>query len=262
MFLGVWASAVPATGLASQNFTARAEKPKPPIEKPLTALPVGERLVFDVFWMGIPIGNGTLEVREKVFLGTREAIHLVATARTNDFLSALYPVHDEIHSFVDAKTFRSLEFQKKLREGRYRADEKIRFDYDRQKGFYESFLNQGRKEIELHGDVQDILSSFFWFRLQPVSVGEKLHTVVNSEEKNWDMEIEVLGQETREIRGRGTIHTILVEPKTRFKGILYDRGRAWVYFSSDSRRLPVWITLKTPYGPVVGILQKESFGSH
>ncbi len=241
----------------SQNFSSKKSKVSEAIhlEKPMEHPRVGEKLVFAVSWMGIPVGFGSLEVKEKVLIHGREAYHVIALAGTNDFLSSLYPLRDEIHSFFDAEDFRSLEFRKTLKEGRYRADEKIVFDHAVQKGTYESFVNKGKKEIEISEGAKDIVSAFYWFRSQSVAVGDKVSTLINSEEKDWQAEFRVLKAETKTFRNRGTVPTILVEPDTRLKGILYDRGRAWVNFSADKKRTPVWITLKTPFGPVVGVLE-------
>lgn len=239
------------------NFTA-GEKQEAPVvvEPPLKSLTVGEKLIFDVFWMGIPVGVGTLEVKEMTVVGGRRAYHVVATARTNDFLSKLYPVQDEIHSYIDVEGFYSLCFSKTLKEGRYRADEKIVFDHQKKKGFYESFLNGERKEVAIPAGVHDLVSAFYWFRLQDIRGKGSLRTLVNSEEKNWDLELMILRLERKELRGNKVLSAILVEPKTRLKGILYKRGRAWVYFTADKRRLPITITLKTPFGPVVGVLTR------
>ncbi|MBI4432807.1 MAG: DUF3108 domain-containing protein [Candidatus Omnitrophica bacterium] len=228
------------------------------IAPPLSAPQVGEKLIYNVYWMGAHIGIGTLEVQEKVERQGRQAYHLVATAGTNAFLSKLYPVHDEIHSFMDAETFHSLEFNKTLSEGKYRADERIIYDWKEKKGFYESLWNKSKKEFPLERPTHDLLSAFYWFRLQPAKVGDKIHTIVNSEEKNWDLELEVQTQEPRELRNGQSFNTFKVEPKTRLKGILYVRGRAWVYFSTDPQRTPVWITLSTPFGPVTGVLAQET----
>ncbi len=241
---------------AAQNFSSRAVRPGPQaaLEKPLTTHQTGETLVFDVHWMGVHVGYGKLEVRERVRVHGREAFHVVATAETNEFLSKIYPVRDEIHSFIDVETLHSLEFRKKLSEARYRADEHIVFDTAARKGRYESFLNGGRKEIDIPVPVHDLVSAFYWFRLQPAKPGDVVRMRVNSEEKDWDLEIHVLGRERKEFRGRA-LDTLMVEPKTRLKGILYARGRALVYFSPDERRVPVWITLRTPWGHIVGVLR-------
>ncbi len=223
----------------------------------LETLTIGEKLEYDVTWMGAHVGVGTLEVREKVTRHGREAYHVVAIAQTNDFLSKLYPVHDEIHSFIDADLFCSLEFQKTVSEGHYRADEKIVYDYPSGKGRYQSFENGSTKEFELLGPVHDFLSAFYWFRLQPAKPGDALKTIVNDDEKNWNLEFRVLRREKKELRGGRVYETLVVEPRTKLKGVLYKRGRAWVYFTADEKRIPVLIRIQTPFGPVVGVL-KES----
>jgi len=248
----VWISPLYAK---SKNFSSKKSKPIVFVEAPLKVLTVGERLVFDVSWMGVPVGVGTLEVKEIATIRDRRAYHVVAIAKTNDFLSRFYPIHDEVHSFIDAEKFYSLEFSKVIQEGRYRADEKMTYDYKKRKIFYESLWNKSKKEFDLPSEVQDFLSALYWFRVQPVVVGKSLHTVVNSEAENWDLELDILRQETKEFKDGRAIPTILVEPKTRLKGMLYRRGRVWVYFSADQKRLPVWVTLRTPFGPVNGVLR-------
>jgi hypothetical protein len=243
---------------ASTNFASKRAGATVAIEKPLKTLSVGEKLEFEVSWMGVMVGIGALEVKEKVRIHGREAFHVIAVARTNDFLSKIYPIHDEVHSFIDAERLCSLEFRKTLREGRYRADETVIYDYEKGKAFHESQKDQSKKELPIGPFVHDLLSVFYWFRLQPVEVGESLHAVVNSRQKDWNVELAVLSQQTKELKGGRVIQTIKAEPKTRLKGVLDKRGRAWVYFTTDSRRLPVWIQIKTPFGPVNGVLKEST----
>jgi hypothetical protein len=240
----------------TQNFNITAPKVLPPIQAPLKTLTVGEKLTYDVFWFTFRVGVGTIEVKEIIQIHGRQAYHLVAIAKTTDFLAMIYPVEDEVHSYVDTEGFYSLEFKKKLKEGGYRADEKIVYDYAAKKGHYESFHNKSTKEVDI-GDkpLLDILSSFYWFRLQPMEVGKSIHADVNGEEKNWDLELKMLSRQTRKARGKKHYDTVLVEPITRLKGVLRDRGQALVYFSVEADRLPVCISLKTSFGPIIGILR-------
>lgn len=242
---------------ATQNFSSRGKAAAPiAISAPPRTLTVGEKLVFEVSWFGIPIGIGTLHVKEKLEFRGRTAFHVSAVAETNEFLSKLYPVRDTAETYIDAESFYSLGFRKTLSEGRYRADERIDFDVLQRKGFWESVKNGTKKTVDLPGPVHDFLSAFFWFRLQPITVGRPLRTVVNDEERNWDLELDIQKLERKEIKGVGTVDTVRVETKSKLRGMLYDRGRSWVYFTVDERRLPVWIAIKTPYGPVNAVLKE------
>ena len=245
----------PCLFAATFNFSSKKEKMEQiAIQNPLRDIRVGEKLYFDVSWMGVNVGYGEIEVKEKTTVNGREAYHIIAMAQTNQVLSLLYPVRDEAHSWVDAGTFYSLKFRKILSEGRYRADEELEFHPELKKAFYRSYKNGARKEFEIAGPVHDIVSAFYWFRLQEASPGLGVRTIVNSEEENWDLEIKTLGLQTKVIRGLGSAPTLCVEPKTSLKGALYSRGRVWVYFTADKYRRPVWFLFKTPFGPVNGVL--------
>ena len=248
-------AAVPAH--ASTDFSAKKQETAAPLVQSLQTIPVGESLVYEVSWMGVPVGLGRLEVKGKETLGARAAYHVVAIAETNDFLSRIYPVHDEVHSWIDAETLQSLRFGKKISEGRYRAEEIVRYDASRRKGVQESAKNGSRKEFDIAVPVQDVLSAFCWARRQTLVPGVFLKTTVNNGGKDYELEIAVLGRQAKEMRGRGVVDTILIEPKTRLKGILDKRGRVWVYLKNDASRIPVLVLFKTPFGPVVGALKSD-----
>ena len=218
---------------------------------------MGEHLLYDVSWMGVPVGIGELRVSERTRLSGRECYHVIAVAQTNEFLSKIYPVRDEVHSWIDAETFQSLQFEKKVNEGFYRADERVVYDASKKIEHYESLKNGSKKEFEMAVPVHDILSAFYWARRQPLKADQSVRIAVNSDEKDWDLEIEVLRRETKEVRGWQAFDTILIEPKTKLKGVLEKRGRVWIHLKNDAARIPVLITFKTPFGPVVGVLRKS-----
>lgn len=227
------------------------------IEPTASSLRVGNKFVFDVLWMGIPVGIGTIEIKEKVSVRGRDAFHVIARAQTNDFLSKIYPVNDEVHSFIDTERLCTLEFRKKLSEGRYRADERIIYDYEKKRGYYESLKNKSKKEFDILDPSQDILSVFFWFRQQPIRAGDVIEVKVNDEDKNWDLKLKILRTQTKKVRGRRPVDTVVVEPLTRLKGVFEKRGSVLVHFTADKRRLPYWVTFKTPYGHILGIFNEE-----
>ena len=223
---------------------------------PSQEIPLGEHLVYDVSWMGIHVGFGELWIKEKVLFEGREAYHVMAVAMTNDFLSKIYPVRDEVHSWIDAKTFQSLGSQKKAREGNYRADERVIYDEAKKKGFYESLKSGEKKEFDVAVPVHDPISAFYWVRRQTLEPGRSLRSTVNNGEKDYSLEVDVLRREATEFRGNGVIDTVLIEPKTRLKGLLEKRGRVWIHLKNDPSRTPMRVTFKTPFGPITGVLKQ------
>ena len=176
----------------------------------------------------------------------REAYHIAAYARSNSLIDLIYPVRDEHHTYVDAEHLHSLRYEKILHEGRYRADEVIEFDQQNHKATYYSKKNKSKKQMLIFKNVQDELSSAFWFRAQPMKVGETVHIPAMADEKNWDLEVRVLQRDQVEIKGLGTFDALQVEPSAKFQGIFVRRAKIRGWMSTDEKRLPLMMKTKIP----------------
>ena len=244
---------IAATNFSSKSRSAAVHSKE--IVPPSQEIPLGEHLSYEVSWMGVNVGMGELFVKEKTVFNGRNAYHIVAVAKTNEFLSKIYPVRDEVHSWVDIETLQSLGSQKKVSEGFYRADERVTYDEVSRKGHYESLRSGEKKVFDISVPVHDALSAFYWARRQPMAPGNALKTTLNNGEKDYALEIDVLRREQKEVRGRGVHDTFLIEPKSRYQGILDKRGKVWVHLLNEPARTPLMFTLRTPFGPIVGVLQ-------
>jgi len=224
-------------------------------------LVVGERLSFHGRWLGIPVGTGRIEVTGVVEIDGRSAYAIEAEGSSNDLLSAFYPVHDVLRSYLDVQTLQPVRFEKIQREGRYRADEVVTFDYTRLIATYTSRLNHSVKEIPIPPDVQDILGAFYWLRRHADQPRTTLTLNIYSDEKVFRTDFQVLEPVTLELRRRGTFECLLIEPHARFRGVFVRRGRLWVHLSADARRLPLLINVATPWGPMSGVIDKTSLST-
>ncbi|MBI4435918.1 MAG: DUF3108 domain-containing protein [Candidatus Omnitrophica bacterium] len=219
---------------------------------------VGETLDYDVNWMGLNVGSGRLEVREVTTYQDHQVYHLVVSARSNRFLSTFYPVEDEIHSYVDVETLTPYRFEKRQREGRYRAHEEMVYDPTSRKATYRSFLNNSTKEMEIPPSVQDSLSTLFYFRTLPLETGQSVFIDVNADEKNWRLEVKVLKAGLLKLFGKKEVPALLVEPLAQFHGVFIRKGRMWIWFSLDQKRTPLYMKARVPFGIIEVVLKKES----
>lgn len=237
---------------APQNYG----KTKIEIEEAGKALRVGEKFFYNVYWNGMHVGVGTLEVKEIITFNGRDAYRVVATAKSNEFLSSFYKVEDVVETYIDTKELYTLRFEKKQLEGRYRSDEVTVFDQQKHKGYYESLLNKKKKEFDIPPKAQDIASFFYYFRTLDVKPDSRLSFDVNADEKNWKVQMNIVGVQQLEILRKGSHKVFCVEPKAPFKGLISKRGRVWVYFTVDKDRVPVFIKIRVPFGFVVGVLER------
>ena len=219
---------------------------------------VGERLGFQGRWFVIPVGHGSIEVKGLIDYEGRKAYHIELEGRTNEVLSKLYPIHDTVISYIDAETLQPLRFEKHQQEGRYRADEVVTFDHAAGLATYHSLLNGSIKTVPLTPDVQDLISTLYWFRRHAIQPQQTLSVNLYTDEKIFQTAIHVRETLQLELLKRGTFPCVVVEPQASFKGLLVKRGRLWAYLTADERRLPLLVKATTPWGAMSAVLDEAS----
>ncbi len=203
-------------------------------------LRVGEKLTYEIKWMGIPVAIAVFSVKEIVQINGRDCYHVEALVKTNAFLSKIYKVTDEFHSYIDKEKLYSLRFAKKQSEGKYRSDEVNDYDQDKHTGNYRSLRNDSTKNFTLTENIQDDLSSIYYFRMQDISIGKQVVMNVNADGNNWILSIDVLQKGCMKIYRIGKLDAIEVEPRARtIEGKTLDKGRLWIWFGADENRIPL-----------------------
>ena len=98
----------------TSSYRIKEKKPEEvKIEAPKPKLRVGEKLTYKAEWMGVNVGYATLLVQEITELNGREVYHIVAKAETTSFAAKLFPVEDEIATYLDTKELYPIRFDKK-----------------------------------------------------------------------------------------------------------------------------------------------------
>jgi len=226
------------------------------IKPPPKTYRVGERYIYYIRWFGIPVGEASLAIPEITEINGRKVYHLKAEVESSKWFSMVFKIKDRLDSYVDVEGLYPLKFERYQKEGGYKAEEIMEYDHINRVATYRSLLNNTVKTMEIPQGVQDMLSCIYWIRLQEVEPGNSIFVDVNADEKNWKLEVKVLGSERIEMLNLGTYDAFLVEPIAQFKGVILRKGKMWVWISADEKRIPLILKAETPFGPVVTHLHK------
>jgi hypothetical protein len=198
----------------------------------------GETLVYTIAWLRTETPDGV------------PVYHLHLTAVSNDYVSKFYPVNTRYETWVDARDFQPLRFEKRAREGRYVSDEVEEFDLSRRIGSWRT------DRTPLPERVSDIISSFYFIRTHPLVPGTDLRLDMFSRGKIYRLVIHVQEKETVETEA-GTFETVRVQPAMLGEGGEdHNRGKLFLWFSDDARRLPVMARSLLPIGSVTARLKR------
>ena len=228
-------------------------EPPAHVRLPLTVR-LGEKLVYEVRWSGIPAGRSVLLVKYKREIDGSPVFHIECRTNSNAFLDMIYPVDDRVITIVDAEEGFSHLFEMSIKEGRVERREHIRFDYEAGLAIYERFdpgpfKPRSRKAVRIDGPLQDPLSSLYYLRELDLAVGETVHVPVHTARRAWTLAVDVLRREELEIPRFGRLKTLRIEPAMRFPGIFVRKGRMAVWLEEETR-VPVLMHVDIPIGSV------------
>lgn len=212
----------------------------------------GERLVYDVSYFGIPAGRAEMSVSEMTEMDGRAVYHIVSTVESNKFVTIFYPVKDRVETYIDAERGYSHAIRIKQRQGRKKRDKIITFNQIHHRAI--QVKDNQVKMFIIPPMVQDSLSSLYHFRNQKVlEVGQSTFIDVHESDKNWELEIQVLGKEII-TTSLGKFNTIKAKALVRYEGLFMDKGDVTFWFTDDEKHIPVLIKTKIRIGSITASL--------
>jgi hypothetical protein len=215
---------------------------------------VGERLTYSLRWEKVPAGEAVLEVLPGATPEGETGLNLRVTAKTNGFVDIFYKVRDRIDSYTDPGVERSLLYLKKQREGSYKRDITVTFDWYRLLARYHNKVN-GYKDRIMPG-TYDPLSIFYGFRMQELGLGSVHRLPVTDGVKMIIGRAEVVGRETIEVPA-GEFDCFKVIPELKHLGGVFKKSpdaRLEIWVTADERKIPVKISSKVVVGKFHAVL--------
>ena len=213
---------------------------------------------YTVHWRLLPAGIAELVVSpDRSAPGRWKA---TAKAHSVGYVSNIYRVEDEYQSQFRNPGFCSAGIHKQIQEGNRHRDVKLEFDPRRRLARLEDrdMLDHTPPKIEqfaIPECVQDILSAVYYARSLPMTVGQSFEFPLNDGAKTIQIHVEVQAEEevTTEV---GKFQAIRVEPDV-FSGHLFSgKGRMFIWFTKDARRIPVQLRAQISVGTITATLSE------
>ncbi len=226
------------------------------------AFSIPEKLEYDLTWTGIKAGNAVLEVKDN---GAH--IEIISRANSAKWVSVFYHVEDVVTSTLkkeqDNGIFKGFagipyNYRLKLKEGKHVRDKEVMFDQKTKKIIYTNHIDKKSSEFNINEEVFDPLSSFYYVRGIPLSVGQSVFVNVFDSKKMYNLEVQVLKKESVETP-LGTFKTILIKPVMKSEGIFKKKGDIFIWLSDDEKKIPVLLKTTAPVGSIKATLVGGQF---
>jgi hypothetical protein len=211
-----------------------------------------EKLIFNVMWKFIAVGEASLELRGFEDIEGRKALHIYSYAKTKPFFDNFFKVRDTNESWLDEESKTSLRYISNISEGGWKKYEILYFNQP-EKTF---LLNDSgkMKKGKTSANVQDVLSALYYIRTMDIKAGDKYVFDAHSGDLSWPLVIKVLRKEKIKVP-LGEFDCFALEPNIRENaGIMNAKGKMLVWVTADERKMPVLLKVKIP---IVGSVDAE-----
>lgn len=211
-----------------------------------------EQLKFGVYYSFVKAGTAYIKNQGLADIDGRPAYLIQTSAFSAPVIDAVFKVRDVNYSWIDAADFYSRGYSQSLREGNYKRDEWVIFDYA--DNSYHGEVKKKAEPREVTGQVTqpvlDILSALYYVRTQPLTPGQEVVFDIVNREEQYPLVVKVTGRETVKTAA-GKFKCIVVEPQFRGEGIFVSKGKSLkVWLTDDKRKMPVKMKTEVFIGSV------------
>ena len=206
----------------------------------------GESLNFS-FFMGTnpqPVGVASFLVRPRAKYFNRDGLLLTASWQTAGAGATLFPVNDQINSYVDAATLLPFRTELSIVEGKRRARWTVSSDQ-----LSGSALFDDGTRVEAPIGTHDLVSVFYALRSFDLTPGKRNAVSLLVNKRPRLLYVTALRPANITLAGGGK-PIQAVELSLATSDADGDRFQLHLWVSTDKRRLPLRLTAQTPLGPV------------
>jgi hypothetical protein len=212
----------------------------PPASYPFA---VGEKLSYSAKLGMLTLGSGSLEVASVDTIRGVESFRLRFRLKGK---TMFYSLDDVLESWIGTTDLNSRRFVQDFLE-----NEKVtkrHYEIFPDSGFYREHGKETTRESP--SNPLDDAAFFYFVRVTPLEVGEKYtYERYFRKDKN-PVTIEVLKREKMELPDGSKVQCLVLHPTIDTKGLFSKRSETRIWLTDDSRRLPVQIRSKFPFGTI------------
>ncbi|HWC18768.1 MAG TPA: DUF3108 domain-containing protein [Terriglobales bacterium] len=236
----------PAAKTASNpNPTSAAESR---VNAPLKdKFPEGQTYTYGVDWRLLTAG--VTIARFDTVNGER---HVVVEADSTGAVALLYHVHDRLETFFNPQSNCALSLIKHTEEGFRRVETSVRYDYSRKRAILDErnirAKNQKHEENDIPSCVTNTVSAALYVGTQPLQPGTRFVFPSSDGGKAADIEVTVEGQE--KVKAASTSYNTIRVSAQALNGPQKGKGKIWIWYSDDERRVAVQMRLRAFWGTV------------
>lgn len=225
---------------------------------PVSRFAVGEHLEYRVHYGFINAAEATVDVSNKIHqVNNRPCYRVDVSGRTTGAFDLVTRVRDSWQSYIDTSTILPQEFYMSQREGKYRKDQRVKFDHSADKILTKDA--EMTKEHRAPNNIHDLISGYYYLRtvdFSRMAEGDVVGVKAFYDNEFYDMRVKYMGREVVKTKF-GQINAFRIVPMMANKNNFFEDSesiRLWI--SDDANKVPVKVEVDLAIGSIEMDLKK------
>lgn len=220
-----------------------------------------ESLVFDVSYLGIPVGSLDLIVGSRTKADGVEVWPVIGAAKTVPAF-VFFPVKDRYISLFNPVTKLSVSNELLANENKKVRRERVKFDRAANRATIRKDGGgkaSSEKVMDIPPEAQDLLAMLYLIRTKPLKDGDVYESPIFTGHRSFVMKATVMGNETLKLKA-GTFNTKRLHIEVAFSGKLGSKREVRIFFTDDAHHMPVRVDAEFFIGTLLADLVSYSLG--
>jgi Protein of unknown function (DUF3108) len=200
----------------------------------------------------LTIGEAKVEVAKTFHLVNNRTCYLVNINGKTAGVTDLYKVRNNYRSYIDTLAIVPQRFLMNVSENKYKKEQTINFNQNKNSATIEE--KGASKNIQIPDNVQDVVSSYFYFRtlnFSKMTVGESFSQKMFFDNELYDMKFKFMGREIIKTKF-GKLNVFKVFPILPTNKLFDGQEAIRIWVSDDKNRIPIKVAVDMNYvGDVV-----------
>lgn len=250
---------IPASVTLENGNSLREEANKTYAQLPFS---VGERMRFVVTYLGVSGGSAEIIIQQPVKHLDTWAHRITGEVKSASWYRWVMQIHDSIETLsYKGASFAPARFYINQQESSFRNSKILEFDQSKALIFQHTKRkdrSEAKSQFNLVEGTKDALGSLYYLRAQFAASNPpplNLNFPIFTSGRTWTGKADYLGSDTRKI-GKMKYETDVFRLITTFGGLMEQKGDIRIWFSKDSRRLPLYIEAIVRFGNIKVALEE------
>jgi|GEM_PF-2241135 len=211
---------------------------------------VGERFIYDLSFWGIRAGTQTIEVLSRDTIEGHPVYCILSQSRSIGPARLLYKLNDVLESYFDVQQLSTRRLIENIQEGEDQSNSITNLDLENHKATIREDQEPDIKVIDIPSQVVDNVSLIYYLRTLDLKVGDSFPINIISRRGLKEGRGSVV-KKKRVVKSRWGVRSVLV--------VEDEAKKIQVWFSDDSRKIPVRIEVATGAGRLIGSLKSIEY---